>query len=140
MELLLNGEVADLSDFEDNELAQAVLISLFSWRKSADDDGVAAPGRMGWWGDSYAQVEGDRIGSRLWLLQREKLTESALRKAEAYAEEALQWLIDDAIVGSVEVMAERGETERLDLSVTLYKPDDTQALSARFQDVWSDLT
>ena len=43
MELILNGQTADLSDFEADELAQAVLISLFSWRKSADDDGVKAP-------------------------------------------------------------------------------------------------
>ena len=29
MDLILNGKVADLSDFEADELAQAVLISLF---------------------------------------------------------------------------------------------------------------
>ena len=43
MELILNGKDADLSDFEADELAQAVLISLFSWRKSAADDGPVAP-------------------------------------------------------------------------------------------------
>ena len=65
MELILNGQTADLSDFEADELAQAVLISLFSWRKSADDDGVKAPARQGWWGDTFASISGDRIGSRL---------------------------------------------------------------------------
>ncbi len=71
MEMLLNGKLADASNLDDNELAQVVLVSLFSWRKSADDDGVAAPNRQGWWGDTYADTAGDRIGSRLWLLERE---------------------------------------------------------------------
>ena len=136
MDMLLNGKSADLSDFEADELAQAVLISLFSWHKSADDDGVKAPNRQGWWGDSFAQVTGDRIGSRLWLLQRQKILPAVFRRAQAYAEESLQWLIDDKVVDRVEVTAERYGTDGLALVVVCYRPDDTQVLNARFQDVW----
>lgn len=136
MDMLLNGKSADLSDFEADELAQAVLISLFSWRKSADDDGVKAPNRQGWWGDTFAQVTGDRIGSRLWLLRRQKLLPAVFRRAEAYATESLQWLLDDKVVDRIEVSAERYGTEGLALIVVCYRPDDTQVLNARFQDVW----
>lgn len=136
MDMMLNGKSADLSAFEADELAQVVLISLFSWRKSADDDGVAAPNRQGWWGDTYAETAGDRIGSRLWLLQREKVLPAILRKAEEYAQEALQWLVDDQVVGRVDVEAERYGTDGVALNVICYRPDDTQALAARFQDVW----
>lgn len=73
MDMMLNGKPADISDFEADELAAAVLISLFSWRKSNPDDGVRAPNRQGWWGDTFAHTAGDRIGSRLWLLQRQKI-------------------------------------------------------------------
>lgn len=136
MELLINGKPADLSDFEKDELSQAVLISLFSWRRSTDDDGIPAPKRQGWWGDNFAEVSGDRIGSRLWLLQRSKLNAGVLRRAEDYAREALQWLIDDAVAERVDVTAERGDLMRLDLMVELFKPADTQILAARFNDVW----
>lgn len=136
MDMLLNGKSADLSDFEADELAQAVLISLFSWRKSADDDGVKAPRRQGWWGDTFAQVTGDRIGSRLWLLQRQKLLPAVFRRAEDYATESLQWLLDDKVVDRVEVSVERYGSEGLALIVVCYRPDDTQVLNARFQDVW----
>lgn len=136
MELLLNGRISDVSSFEGDELAQAVLISLFSWRRSEDDDGVPSPHRQGWWGDTFAQVRGDRIGSRLWLLQREKVTPSVLRRAEGYAQEALQWLIDDQIAAAVSVRAERGAMDRMDLLVELTKPGDTQKFSARFNDIW----
>ena len=133
---MLNGRPADISDFEADELAAAVLISLFSWRKSNPDDGVRAPNRQGWWGDTFAQTAGDRIGSRLWLLQRQKILSTTLRRAEFYAKEALQWLIDDAVVASIEVSAERSGADQIALLVTCYRPDDTQALQARFQNVW----
>ncbi len=62
------------------------------------DDG----NRRGWWGD----LEQDyRVGSRLWLLRRQKLTTQVALKAEAYAREALQWLKDDGVVASLDVEA-----------------------------------
>ena len=125
MELILNGKDADLSDFEADELAQAVLISLFSWRKSAADDGPVAPYRQGWWGDTFAQETGDRMLPQM------------LRRAEAYAKEALKWLTEDAVVARIEVTAERSDIDQLTLTVVCFKPDDTQALAARFQNVWS---
>ena len=136
MDMMLNGKPADISDFEADELAAAVLISLFSWLKSNPDDGVRAPNRQGWWGDTVAHTAGDRIGSRLWLLQRQKILSTTLRRAEFYAKEALQWLIDDAVVASIEVSAERSGADQIALLVTCYRPDDTQALQARFQNVW----
>ena len=56
MELMINGQEADISNFQADELVQAVLISLFSWRKSEDDDGIKAPKRQGWWGDTFASA------------------------------------------------------------------------------------
>jgi phage gp46-like protein len=135
MQLFINGKETDITEFQADELQQAVLISLFSWAKSHDDDGVVAPYRQGWWGDTFSNVSGDRIGSRLWLLQREKLTNEAVSRAKSYAEEALQWLVDDSILESFEVYAER-EGTRLNMSVTCYKPRDAQAIEARFLDVW----
>lgn len=70
MGLMINGQEAYLSDFQADELAQTVLISLFSWRKSEVDDGIKAPNRQGWWGDTFAIVQGDRIGSRRSVVAR----------------------------------------------------------------------
>ena len=50
----------------------AVLLSLLSDRRAESGDLPAgATDRRGWWGDTLAAVDGDRIGSRLWLLGRE---------------------------------------------------------------------
>lgn len=94
---------------EDDGLQTAVVISLFTDRRAeASDLPADATGqdRRGWWGDSFAEVEGDRIGSRLWLLAREKQTQATLLKARDFAKEALQWLLDDGVARAVNVGTE----------------------------------
>ena len=103
-------------------LIRAVVISLFTWRRAATDDPVDDDERFGWWGDSYPTVADDRIGSRLWLLRRVKLTAGTQRDAEFYAREALQWLLDDQQVLEVDVLSERADSHRLNLRVILTVP------------------
>lgn len=60
----------------ENELETAVILSLLCDARARDDDTLPDKGkdRRGWWADSVAlEVDGDRTGSRLWLLSREKL-------------------------------------------------------------------
>lgn len=103
----------------ETSLIRAVVISLFTWRRAATDDPVDDDERFGWWGDSYPTIADDRIGSRLWLLRRVKLTADTQRDAEFYAREALQWLIDDGQVLEVDVITERADSYRLNLQVIL---------------------
>lgn len=135
MECLINGKTADITEYQADELVQATLISLFSWRKSNDDDGVDIPNRQGWWGDTFASETNDRIGSRLWLLRREKLTDDVVARAREYAEESLQWMIDDALASAVNVSTDR-ENNRLNMSVGIVRPGDAQSIQARFQNLW----
>lgn len=135
MECLINGKTVDITEYQADELVQATLISLFSWRKSNDDDGVNIPNRQGWWGDTFASETNDRIGSRLWLLRREKLTDDVVARAREYAEESLQWMIDDALASAINVSTDR-ENNRLNMSVEIVRPGDAQSIQARFQNLW----
>lgn len=103
----------------ETSLIRAVVISLFTWRRAATDDPVDDDERFGWWGDSYPTITDDRIGSRLWLLRRVKLTADTQRDAEFYAREALQWMLDDGQVLEVDVITERADSYRLNLQVIL---------------------
>jgi len=104
-------------------LTRSVLISLFTWRRAADDDVLDDDDRFGWWGDSFPTVADDRIGSRLWLLRRVKLTRQTQLDAEFYAREALQWLIDDGHCSAIEVLSERLDAQRLNLRTVLILAD-----------------
>lgn len=104
---------------DDASLRTAVLISLFSDRRAKSDDRLPDDGgdRRGWLGDAMADVAGDRLGSRLWLLDREKQTEETRRRAIEYAGEALQWLIDDGLASTIDIEAEWVATGMLGLRV-----------------------
>lgn len=72
-----------------NDLQTAIIISLFTDRLARRDDTYDGSDRRGWWGDSDSD---NQMGSRLWLIRREKLTTRVAIKAEEYAKEALSWL------------------------------------------------
>ena len=136
MEVFLNGRKTSLSDYIDDDLTRAVINSLFCWRRAEADDDLPGVSRCGWWGDTF-EVD-DKFGSRLWLLSRAKITDQTPLQAKEYAEEALQWLIDDGVAADVVVTVERATFDRLDMSVTITKPSDTTE-SLRFQNMWSYL-
>lgn len=103
----------------EESLLRSVVISLFTWRRAGPDDPVDDEELYGWWGDTYPVVADDRIGSRLWLLRRVRLTAETRRDAEFYAREALQWLIDDEHVIAVAITTEQVDINRLNLGVVL---------------------
>jgi len=115
----------------DAGLETAVIISLFTDRRAKIDDILPDsnnPDRRGWWGDLVSDIEDDQIGSRLWLLNREKTLKSVLIRTKEYAKEALNWLIEDKVVTKIEISAEKygpvGQ-DILALLVQIYKPDGT---------------
>lgn len=95
----------------DDTLETAIILSLFTDRRARADDPLPDGGddRRGWWADAWPQAPAragqDLIGSRLWLLEREKDTREVVNRARDYAEEALQWLVEDGIAERIEVMA-----------------------------------
>lgn len=103
-DLKLGG--ADLAS--DSGLGTAIVLSLFTNARALDDDELP-PGetdRRGWWGNILSRFEGDRFGSRLWLLARRKQTTETLNEARGMAQEALAWLVEDGIALRVEVTSE----------------------------------
>ncbi|WP_413722701.1 phage GP46 family protein [Sodalis sp. RH24] len=119
-----------------DQLTRAVVISLFTWRRALPDDVVEEP--VGWWGDSYPTVQNDRIGSRLYLLRRAKLTNQTAILAKGYVIEALQWMTDDGAAARVDVVTERQGLDRLAVGIAIFKSDGTRH-NLNFDDIWSAL-
>lgn len=94
---------ADLSivdgDLElDLGLLSGCFVSLFTDARAPDGE---RSDPRGWWGDRA----GARLGSLLWLLEREKLTLPAVARLREAATRSLDWLIDEGIAKTVEVDA-----------------------------------
>lgn len=123
---------------EDDGLETAVIISLFTDRRANADDTIpdGSTDRRGWWADAFNDVENDKIGSRLWLLSREKQLSAVLVRAREYALEALQWLVDDGVAQAVDVVASNPKPGVLGLAVSVYRP--LQPVTQfRFDAFWS---
>ncbi len=76
---------------------------------------------MGWWGDTWPAVQNDRYGSRLWLLQRGKLTNQLVQTVRGYIRECLQWMIDDGVVSRIDLDIRRTGINELGNSITLWR-------------------
>lgn len=128
---LIDG--ADLAD--DRGLETAVVLSLFTDRRADDDDRLPdqSGDRRGWWGDAFPDIPADQIGSRLWLLHREKQTRDVVLRAREYASEALAWLIDDGVAAAVRVDAYTLRPGVLAIEVEIDRPGQ---IAARFQFAW----
>lgn len=106
----------------DDSIETAVIISLFTDRQATDGDVIpdGTDDRRGYWGDGWRARP---IGSRLWLLSREKNMSSVIGRAETYAAEALQWLLDDGLAGAVSVRASSPSKAVLLLTINIELPD-----------------
>lgn len=121
-----------------SDLFTAVIISLFTdaTAVAADviPDGTNDP--RGWWGD----LGQDRpIGSKLWLLDRAKLTPQLASQAKDYATDALKWLIDDGVAASVTVTTQITPPAMLAMQVVIAQPSGPPTVF-NFQRVWEGVS
>ena len=120
-------------------LATQVLICLMTDRRVEASELRDGDENRGWIGDSFDVVDGETpIGSRLWLLRRSSLYPGIEIKAQDYAREALQPLIDQGAVAKIDVTATVG-TNRLDLAVALYGRNGAQVYSSKFELLWRQI-
>lgn len=132
-----------LATDDEANLYNAVVISLFTDARAKPDDRLPdeprtgpVPAniyrdRRGWHGDP-------NIGSRRWLLYREKQVPEVLQRLEEYDREALQWLITDRVVSSIDVVESFPARGVVLTEITLHRPG-LPALNFNFQLLWDSL-
>lgn len=130
-----------LGDFDQrDELATAIIMALFCDRRASDDDPlpVAGESKRGWWGDDYFQVPNYKLGSRLWLLFREKQTDATLARAREYVNEAIAFLIEDGIADKVVPTVEWLRMGVLGIGLEVYRPNGDR-VTFRYDYLWQQI-
>lgn len=133
--LTVNGTRVNASSQLD-PLTRAVVISFFTHRRADPDDNADVP--MGWWGDTWPAVANDRYGSKLWLLQRSKLTNALVNTVRTYLRDAVQWMLDDGVVSRIDIDIQRTGINELSNQIVLWRRDGPVIIS--FNDLWSVIT
>ena len=131
----LTSNGADLDS--GNDIVTAVIISLFTDGLANTDDKVTdgTNDPRGWVGDLGQDIS---IGSRLWLLDRSKLTPALGPQVRDMAAAALQWLIDDGVVAKFDIITSVVMPNQLRMKVTAYKQDGTN-LALDFTHAWAGI-
>lgn len=109
----------------------AVTISLFTWARNDSADPQNAGQKFGWWGDTFSEDQGDRIGSLLWTLRRERNSPEVRQRLVRLCELALDWMLVDGIASAIDV-----ETERYDLQTIAVKISVTRAAGGQWTGIW----
>ena len=148
-ETIADWFLKDNGDLDEGaELATLVKVCLMTDRLALPDDVLPDPDssdRRGWWGDLDADViwDGWPTGSRLWLLERAKITDadaqegSTVFRVEEYCREALQPLINKRYCSYIDVKAERTEIGRIEATIKIFRGP-KEEIELRFQDLWSE--
>jgi phage gp46-like protein len=131
-------------------LATAIIVALGTDRLADSSDTLPDPddtNRRGWWGDYQAQDiwDGWPIGSRLWLLQRSKITGPEAREGATtvlvtqYIRECIQPFIDRRIGSSFTVEATRVGKEQIDALIRIYRGPIVE-IELRYAILWDETT
>lgn len=117
----------------DDGIRTAIVISLFTDARIKPEEKPEENSSLrGYWGDMFPDVEGDKIGSRLWLLSRAKQESSTLTRAREYCLEALAWLTEDGVAETVTVEVEFLSRGVLGIKVGVKRPTSKVALTYAF--------
>ena len=110
-------------------------MSLFEERRANREEMVPSERRRGWWAAEISDPEGFEIGSKLWLLDQARLTQETLNKAIDYARQALEWMVLDNHVESVEVT---GELQPATIILTINLLRDGSRVDSFSFDIWRE--
>ncbi len=108
-------ELDQLGLVEDESLENAVLVSLFTDKRHN--------GENGWWADMLS-TDGDEIGSKLWILGREKMVQETLYKYRDEVQDALKWMVDDGVAKEINVDVNAITLYEISITVDIIKQDD----------------
>lgn len=118
--------VLDDRDVErDPGLETCVLITLGTNRKINTDD-VKPDNSLdsgGWWGDAVPVIEGDLVGTRLWLLRRAKTNNELINASKEYLKEGFQWMLNDNVISNLYVETWIAEKDTLGIILGFLRPN-----------------
>ena len=134
---------------ERQALATAVIIALGTDGLAERTDVLPDPDstdRGGWWGDLDAEEiwDGWPIGSRFWLLRRDKIDDvgsqrgATVTRVDRYTRECLQPFLDRRIASRLEVQATRTGRDQIEAHVQMFRGPNL-IIDLRYQVLWDEL-
>lgn len=122
-------QLGDRDVVRDPGFETAILLTIGT-DKRVDDTELDLPAddgyKGGWFGDELAEIAGDQIGWKGWLLRRAKTQSEVLSRCKEYLADGFQWMIRDGIISEFESEISRvnyeGNTDELRMILRFIRP------------------
>ncbi len=118
----------------------AIIVSLFTDKRADASEVQPAQLRRGWIGnESTPDFE---IGSKLWLFEQSRLTQSVVNGVTDAAQQSLQWLVEDTIPATDTTIADNVSAAAavtngtINLVITIERP--SSQVEKRYFDLWQN--
>lgn len=128
---LVNGDFKIIDSFD-----TSLQVSLFADARADASEVPASERRRGWWGNQFINSLVSDLGSKLWLLEQSRRTQSVLNSAIDFARISLQWLVDEGHADDVEVSGVFLNTSGIRLTITIFR--DQSRVETKFYDLWEN--
>lgn len=121
----------------DNGIENYIVISLFTDARASDTDILPSEnsGRRGWFGNQFYATD---LGSKLWLLVKYNISEELFTLATAYIEDALQWMIDESIVDSFDIVVSEDFINENNILIEITANKDKESIGYTYYYNWQN--
>jgi len=113
----------------------SITVALFADARAAASEVLPAELRRGWWGNQFGDDPTFQLGSKLWLIEQARNNQDTLNSAIDFAQNSLQWLVDDDHAEDVEVTGEQTSTG---IGLTVKIARDQSRVDTKFYDLWEN--
>lgn len=116
-------------DFFDTSL----LYSIFGERRANESEVSESRLRRGWIGNEGKDFEN---GSKLWLFEQARVTQTNLNRIADEARKSLQWLVDDGFAVSIDEVNATVKNGKVTLEIVIRRS--RSEVERRFFDLWKN--
>lgn len=134
--VIVNFDISFDSDGDiltDDFFDTSLLYSILGERRADPSEVVEPQLRRGWIGNEDKDFEN---GSKIWLFEQSRVTRSNLNRIEDEARKALQWLVDDGLVVSVDEVTTAVKNGKITLEIVIRRS--RSQVERRFFDLWEN--
>lgn len=124
------------SDFESAYgFETAIPISYFTDARASAVQVQEAKNRRGWVGNIRSVDVGRELGGLLWILDQARIIQDTLNFAKQYAQDSLQWMLDDIVARAVLIEVIEIDSRQIRIGTTITTVDNTVL---RYVSLWRD--
>jgi phage gp46-like protein len=111
-------QIDDVGDIKSSDTFDtAIVVSLFTDRRADASEILQPENRRGWIGDE--STPGIEIGSKLWLYNQSRLTQTTLNGMIDAARSALRWFVTEGLLESLTSAGSIVDSDEIQLLVSL---------------------